>query len=861
MYAEVIVNNPRVEGTFHYHIPAEMAGHVGIGHLVEVSFGRGLMQGVVYRLDQYTPYPKTKPIRRLIERRPVLNPNQLALVNWLAETYHAPLAQAVRLFLPPGMSKLGDTLFTPLIEPAQIEPDGDTQKRLLMLLEKHGPLRGRQIKRSMPRRDWGKAATALEDRGLLRIEPVLEPPSVSVKEVRMVDLAVQPERVEPIIGQHLNPADLPATRQGAARRRADILRLLARHPHGMSISEVYATVEGSNITDLRVLAEDDWITLRREEVWRDSLEDYEFLPDQPPTLTPDQGAAWEHIERAMEAEGPVRPFLLHGVTGSGKTELYLRAVEKALERGQSALVLVPEIALTPQTVRRFGARFPGVMGVFHSDLSPGERYDTWRRAHSGAVRLVIGPRSALFTPVQELGVIVIDECHDDSYKQSPPVIPPYYHAVAAATELARLHEAALILGSATPDVVTYAASALAGADQGAPIVRLDLPTRIMGHRQAIEARAVHYRIAEPKYSHLAGDPDQAVMIDLPPVDVVDMRQELRANNRSLFSRLLREALVGTLQRGEQAILFLNRRGKSTYVFCRTCGYVFTCPNDDTPLTWHTYRDSHGKEQGFLVCHHCNHREGHPAVCPECGSDQVKYFGAGTQRVEAEIEKLYPGVRTLRWDQDTTTQRNAHFEIMQQFVRQEADVLIGTQMVAKGLDLPLVTLVGVISADVALNLPDYRNGEQTFQLLTQVAGRAGRGLLGGRVVLQTYSPEHYAIQAASRHDYGGFYDQEMRYRQALIYPPYSRLVRLVVRSETAEKAESEARNLHGLIAARIREEGLNSTALIGPAPCFYPRLRGRFRWQIIIRGPEPARLLEDIVPGPELVIDVDPVSLL
>ncbi len=859
MYAEVVVNLP-VEGTFHYHVPPALDGVLRQGHLVEVSFGRQKAQGVVLCLTPHSPVPETKPVERLIDHRPVVSAQQLTVARWISAEYLAPLADSVRLFIPPGLSKRGDVVVIPLIDPEEIEPEGDTQARLLKLLARRGPMRGRQIAASLPRRNWRQAVDDLVDRGLALREPVLDPPSVQAKQVRVAELAIAPASVEAAIERTLNPDDLPANRRPPAQRRVRILRLLAEARAPLEVGRIYAAVDGSTLNDLRQLAADDLIALGEQEVFRDPLADRTFIPDNPPHLTPHQAAAWRTIEESLQGEGMPRPILLHGVTGSGKTELYLRAVEEVIRQGRSAIILVPEIALTPQTVRRFGARFPGRMGLIHSGLSVGERFDTWRRAHSGQFDVIIGPRSALFAPLHNLGLIVIDECHDDSYKQTPPIPPPYYHAIPAAVELARQFEALVIMGSATPDVTRYTRAVPPGMGTPDHYTLLELPARIMGHREAIEAQAVYYRLGETRYRHRPDDPDEAVMIDLPPVQVVDMRQELRAGNRSIFSRALQGSLQEVLDRGEQAILFLNRRGTATYVFCRACGHVLECPRCEIPLTWHARRGERNGH-GLLVCHHCNHRAEHPQACPECGSDQVKFFGGGTERVEEEVRRAFSGAQPVRWDRDTTTTRGSHDALLQQFIDREANVLIGTQMVAKGLDLPLVTLVGVISADTALYLPDYRAGERTFQLLTQVAGRAGRGLLGGRVILQTYAPGHYAIRAAAEHDYHAFYERERQYRAELGYPPFSRLVRLEIRATSAAQAQAEAERLHAVLSNRIAEERRVETSLVGPAPCFHPRLDNLHRWHVIVRGPDPASLVAELRSTEDLYIDVDPVSLL
>ena len=676
-------------------------------------------------------------------------------------------------------------------------------------------------------------------------------------------------------------------------RRAEvygrILDMLATEARPVPIGEVYEAT-GSTLQHLRRLAELDLVRLGDEHVWRDSLADRDFAPADPPELTLDQARVWGRIKVAMIEGGAVgdeaedggaedddfddepagamgdgeaaldpmdaaTPFLLHGVTGSGKTEIYMRAIEFALARGQQAIVLVPEIALTPQTVRRFAARFPGRVAILHSALSDGERYDTWRRARSGLFDIVIGPRSALFAPLPNIGVIVVDEEHDASYKQTPPVPPPHYHAREAAIALAGYTGAIVILGSATPDIVTYH-SGRSGRFQ-----LLELPKRIMGHRRRIESQAERLNV-ESRYRPLAVTEDaedimrmdEALTIPLPPVQVVDMRQELRAGNRSIFSRELEAAITETLSRGEQSILFLNRRGSATFVNCRDCGHVMSCPRCGIPLTYH-------QPHMMLVCHQCGRREPQPQTCPQCGSDRIRYFGLGTERLTEMVRERWPEARLVRWDRDTTSEEGSHEALLGGFVNRESDILIGTQMIAKGLDLPFVTLVGVISADIALGLPDYNTGERVFQVLAQVAGRAGRGLLGGRVVIQTYNPEHYAIRAAADHDFAGFYLEEIRFRTQRALPPFRRIVRLLVTDPVNERAERMAREMAQQLNLAVRERALAATDVLGPTPAFFTRLDGRYRWHIVVHTPDPHRLLEGIpIPRP-WVIDIDPESTL
>ena len=638
-------------------------------------------------------------------------------------------------------------------------------------------------------------------------------------------------------------------------RRARILDFLAAQSGGpLEISWIYEQTD-SKFADLKVLAERGLIDLGEIEVIRDPMDAIDFVPDESPELIDGQQKVWNQIEAgfkqlvALEADEPVgelRPFLLHGVTGSGKTEIYLRAVAQTLEIGRQAIILIPEIALTPQTVRRFAARFPGRVAVMHSQLSAGERYDTWRRIRSGVVDVVVGPRSALFVPQPRLGLIVVDEEHDEAYKQDPPVQPPYYNARDVAVEYARRLPAICILGSATPDLAS-----MYHATQGEYSLQT-MPKRIMGHKEYISRMAQQLAVSA-HFAALDNESATAQYAPLPAVEIVDMRQELRAGNRSMFSRTLQTYISNALDRNEQVILFLNRRGQATYVFCRDCGHSLTCPNCDAPLTYHRLADQ-------LICHRCNTRRRSPKTCPNCGSKRIKYFGIGTERVEAEVHKVFPQARALRWDWDVTRSKGAHESILRKFSAREADILIGTQMIAKGLDLPLVTLVGVVSADLGLALPDYRAAERSFQLLAQVAGRAGRGLLGGRVVLQTYRPNHYAIQAASRHDYESFFEEELTYRREQAYPPYARLVRIIGRHPKLERLETDAHFLAEIFHKKIKERRANSTTLIGPAPCFFSRIAREYRWQLVLRGPEPGVLIDFDLPEGWWV-EVDPLSLL
>ncbi len=986
-YARVIINlDAPLESSFHYRIPPDLAGTVQPGHLVMVEFGHRTAQGIVVGLDNESPVPETKPIIALIASDPILSPTQLRLADWLSETYLTPPIHCLRLMLPPGLSQRADVTLELIPGAAKGKQLTHVQQELIDLLAERGDLRGRQISRWLPKRDWRPAADQLVRRNSLRRGSVLAPPSARPKRIRTAQLVAGPRQVAavlPTLGRRSiqaevlewlagNPDPLPSVeqvraatrctdkhlqslvklgsialspgqtlvtlvaatescptdpqkeieimaflaaagspvtrlpheltdpltqhsipyaemdlmaleRRGSIRlieepatvslaidlaqvkssaaqlRRATtylrVLDFLAREPEPVEVSWAYAET-GCNLRHLKVLADAELIALGEQEVWRDPGAGRDPVPDTAPVLARDQERAWRVIKTGMLEREPGTPspvYLLHGVTGSGKTEIYLRAIESALERGNRAIVMVPEIALTPQTVRRFAARFPGRVAVVHSRLTDGERYDTWRRIRQEMVDIVIGPRSALFAPLTRLEVIVLDEEHDEAYKQDPPVRPPYYHAREAAIHLAHLTGATLIMGSATPDLVTYHRA------RRGDFRLLELPQRIMGHRIRVASQAKRYQIAldeQSQYHPLPDGPRDALTTTLPPVELIDMRQELRAGNRSIFSRALTSALTKTLQQGHQAILFLNRRGAATFVFCRDCGLVLKCARCDMPLTYH-------RSKRQLVCHHCGRTEPQPEHCPRCQGSRVKYFGLGTEGVEAQVHARFPRARTLRWDRDTTTGRGTHDLFLRQFIEGRADVLIGTQMIAKGLDLPLVTLVGVISADVSLGLPDFRTGERTFQVLTQVAGRAGRGLLGGRVLLQTFDPDHYAIRASAEHDYAGFYAEEMAFRARLGYPPYQRLARLEYADPILDRGRQEAEQLARHLRVQAVEHKLSATEIIGPTQPFFGRVSGRFRWQIVIRAPDPALLLRESLRPPPAgwQIDIDPVSLL
>ena len=564
----------------------------------------------------------------------------------------------------------------------------------------------------------------------------------------------------------------------------DVVELLKKANQPMSVRDIQAFLPGAGpaITALlkkQVLWESTYTVFRRPE--------YSAKADSMPELTKEQTSAVQD----MEMLAPGQTALLYGVTGSGKTEVYLRCIESCLEQGKGAIVLVPEIALTPQTVGRFAARFGDRIAVLHSRLSAGERFDEWRRIRLGKAPIVIGARSAVFAPVEDLGLIIIDEEHESSYQSE---ISPRYHAMDIARRRIKMNGGKLLLGSATPSLLSYY-RALNGS----------------------------YRLIELKH-RVGGRP-------LPTVTIADMRAEFLSGNNGIFSSLLLSKLGDCLKNGHQAMLFLNRRGYSTFVSCRGCGYVMTCDNCDISMTYH-------KKQNAVRCHYCGAKKPLPPVCPNCGKPFIKYFGLGTEQVEEQIQKCFPGTTTVRMDADTVAHRDAYDRILSAFGRGEAQILIGTQMIAKGHDFPNVTLVGVIAADTTLNFPDYRSGERTFQLLTQVSGRAGRDKDPGQVVMQTYTPDHPVLRFARIQDFAGFYQYEIAQRKKCLYPPFSLFIRLLLSGENEEeliqRGKEYARSLETDLRTALGPEGQSDLLLLMAAPAPIARIAGQNRYQILAK---------------------------
>jgi len=804
-YAEVSVNSPVAQRrTFSYSIPPDLT--VQVGQAVWVPFGDKTLQGIVLELTDSPAVEETRDIAGIIDPHPILSPPQISLARWISGHYLSPLFDAVALMLPPGFERRAVTyIYSPLStqerDTSSLTPE---QRAVIETVWQQKEVALAEIEKRLGIKKAKQLTTQLIGQGWLARSYQLEPVRVKPKQVPYLRLTV------PAGAARKQAEEL---RQKRAAKQAALLEVLADKAEPMPWAKARNRAGCAKAAADALVAKGlaGW---QQVEVKRRPITHQEAAPSPPLKITAAQKSALKAITDSMDKPAV---FLLHGVTGSGKTEVYMQALAETVRRGRRGIVLVPEIALTPQTIDRFASRFPGRVAVLHSRLSLGERFDEWQRIRDEECDVVIGPRSAVFAPQPDLGLIVIDEEHEWTYKQSDK--SPRYHARDAALKLAELAGATIVLGSATPDVESYYHA------QRGDYQLLRLPERVV-----------------PK----EGSP-------LPQVEVVDLRDELKARNFSIFSRSLSRAITDALANKEQVILFLNRRGGATFVQCRDCGFVLRCRRCDVALTYHFTEDA-------LRCHQCNYRMPVPQSCPQCHSRRIKFLGIGTQKLEQETARAFPQARLLRWDSDTTTGRHSHQEILDRFRSHDADILIGTQMVAKGLDLPLVTVVGVVSADTSLNLPDFRAGERTFQLLSQVAGRAGRGGPKGEVIIQSYSPEHYAIKLAAGHDYATFYDKEIGYRRQLQNPPLSRLARLMFSHSNDAHSQHEAQRIKRLLNEEIASKGIDDITVIGPAPAFVPRLRGRFRWQLILRGAEPAVFLAQIAFPQGWTADIDPMGL-
>lgn len=820
LVVDVVVDLPAsLQEVFTYLLPRPLESKVQIGSCVLVPFSGQEVLGYVarrYPLDA-REVRRLKPVLDVVEGSLPIDENRLALAEWLAREYQCGLSAAVRLLAPTEMVAHVQRVLrlTPLVHQQELwdlSPNVPERRLLELLQQSGGQMPEAAAKARLGATLFNTALYRLKRWELVEQKNILEPATTGIRTLKHVRLNLSPEQAQSL-------ADACASRAPA---QAALLRALAVAEEEMlPMAELLRQV-GVSASALKSLQTRGVLDIVDAPVYRSPFGQMgKPAVEFDLQMTPDQERSLNVIGQAIEAHQH-RSFLLFGVTGSGKTEVYLRAVAMTLSRGRSALILVPEIALAAQVVEAVKARFGNLVAVLHSALSAGERFDEWRRAREQRARVVVGARSAVFAPLDHVGLIVIDEEHEGAYKQQEHT--PRYHARTVALQRAMREGAILLMGSATPSIETFYQ-----ARQGKHIL-LQLPSRVEGR-------------------------------PLPEVQIVDMRETPRAQG-GVFSLPLAEAIAQRLKRGEQVILFLNRRAYASFMMCRKCGYVVKCPRCEVSLSYH-------KVDRSLRCHHCDYRRSVLVQCPSCGSTQIYPFGLGTQRVEEEMQRLFPEARLLRMDRDTTSRKGAHHVLLARFRAHEADVLIGTQMVAKGLDFPKVTLVGVISADTALHIPDFRASERAFQLLTQVAGRAGRAHQPGEVIVQTFNPEHEAIQTASTHDYLRFYEREILYREELRYPPFSQLANVLATHPEEAKAEELCRQAADLLRREIISAGVDAEVL-GPVQAPMARLRGLWRWHCLVKCYQQDALpdllrgaLDGLRPpqGGSLQVDVDPYSVL
>ena len=788
MIANIIVDVPsrQTDRPFDYEVPFDMQSWIEVGSRVGVPFGSRVLQGFVISLSTDTDYDrsKLKSVSQLLDPVPPLLPDLIDLSEWLSHKYCCSRIASLQVMLPSalkgkeekyiGLSEFFDQAEhsdKPWLQYIAAEGGVVTFDKLLSAY----PDAHKHIKAALQQNILSVRASVKDRIGIKKILTVLLPDQLDIANEQL-----------PVLMKK-------------ARKQYEVLTYMIEHPEPIPMQQLVAALHTSSSV-VHSLVDKGLLLLEEREQGRDPYKDRQFAASSALPLTSSQHSVYERIVTSMIAETG-QTMLLYGVTGSGKTEVYLQSIAQCLQIGKQAIVLVPEIALTPQMVERFKSRFGEAVAVMHSRLSEGERFDEWRKIRNEQAQVVVGARSAIFAPFQSIGLIIIDEEHESSYKQEDS---PKYHARDVAVKRARQHGAVVVLGSATPSLETYVAANRVPADGSeAPILRL--PERVSGQ-------------------------------EMPKVEIVDMREELQRGNRSMFSGALYDALKERLERQEQTVLLLNRRGYSTFVMCRSCGHTATCPHCDISLTYHQKTRS-------LRCHYCGHTEASPKQCPSCESEHIRFFGTGTQKVEEELAKLFPGIRVIRMDVDTTTEKHSHEKLLKAFGDRQADVLLGTQMVAKGLDFPYVTLVGVIAADTTLNLPDFRAGERTFQLLTQVAGRAGRHHLSGEVVIQTYNPDHYAITAAQYHNYEQFIEEELSLRAIMAYPPYCRLIlitmsheQLPLLSDVSQRFVTELRELaeYEGILVPLRSRMMRALEILGPVASPLARIKDRYRYQCVIK---------------------------
>ncbi|MGW7861858.1 primosomal protein N' [Staphylococcus xylosus] len=763
MIAKVIVDIPskNVDFTFDYIIPTRLQSMVQVGMRVIVPFGPRTIQGYVMQVtdkpDGNIDIAKLKEIKEIQDIKPELTEELIQLTEWYNNYFVTKRISMLEVMLPSAIKAKYTKVFS--IVDAEAVPE-----ELKVKFDKDGQY---PYKEAQYNDDLGQ------------IVPLLKQGVVSEMTLLSQNVSKKKQRAVSIIEGFDYDSVLNSLEKSKKQYELYAYLLDERH-HTVLLKDLEEM--GFSKSSIDTLMRKGFVEKYDAIVERDPFETRVFEQDQKQQLTDDQQEAYKSILESIQAHRQ-RTYLLHGVTGSGKTEVYLQTIEEVLKLGRQAMMLVPEIALTPQMVLRFKRRFGDEVAVLHSGLSKGERYDEWQKIRDGKASVSVGARSSVFAPFKNLGMIIIDEEHESSYKQEDY---PRYQARDIAQWRSQYHQCPLILGSATPSLETYAR-----AEKGVYEL-LSLPNRV--NQQA-----------------------------LPEIEIVDMRTELSSGNRSMFSEQLRKAIQQRLDKKEQIVLFLNRRGYASFMLCRDCGHVPQCPNCDISLTYHKSTDQ-------LKCHYCGHQEVPPNKCPNCESEHIRQVGTGTQRVEELLQEAFQEARIIRMDVDTTSRKGAHEKLLDDFGAGKGDILLGTQMIAKGLDFPNITLVGVLNADTMLNLPDFRASERTYQLLTQVSGRAGRHEKEGEVIIQTYNPEHYAIKDVQANDYTAFFNKEMNYRKMGKYPPYFFLINFTIAHKEMKKVMEASKHIHKILLQHLTDKAL----VLGPSPAALSRINNEYRFQILVK---------------------------
>ncbi len=795
-----------LEKTFHYVVRETMKDSIQIGMRVLVPFSGRKVTGFVIGLMDQSPKEfegELKEIEAILDEAPLIDHQMLRLYQWISEYYIYPLGEVIKTGIPPGL-QLKSRWFVSLtqygkeaIMSGDIDP---VRKRVLEEIKNYQKIPLEKILKIFKNEISRSQIFTLKKKGLINLE-----------------VGIKGEGVKPRIEKVIKYENEGSLRE-SSKKQKDILNWIKER--GEVFYSELTKIFKSPSRSIQSLKEKGYISIYEKEVPREIKIRPELKAYPKPKLTPFQEQAFGEILKGIRSRR-FSPFLIYGVTGSGKTELYLRAIEEVINSRREAIVLVPEISLTPQLISRFRDRFGDIFALLHSGLSRVERYDQWRKIWKGEVKIAIGPRSAVFAPFKNLGIIVVDEEHDPSYKQEDKL---KYNARDVAIVRAKQQQATLILGSATPSLESYH-NALKGRFK-----LLHLPERIEGR-------------------------------PLPNVEIVDMKKE-----PGIISEKLKLGLKENVEQKRQSLLFLNRRGFANFILCPDCGYTFKCPNCSVTLTYHL-------RERRLKCHYCDYWIQTPGDCPQCQGHRLRAMGMGTERVEEEIKRIFPGCSVGRMDRDTTSRKNSHASILERLESGKIDILIGTQMIVKGHDFPNVTFVGVISADTALHFPDFRSAERTFQILTQVAGRAGRGVFSGEVLIQTFNPEHYSIKKAKEQDFLGFYNEEIKFRRALNYPPFSRLINFRLTGNSEKKTMLAAKEMEKIGEDLLKNDFSKGIEILGPSMAPFAKIKGKYRWQMLVKGEDPKSLhkfafgLADILKpllkgkGVNLDIDVDPIFIL